>query len=75
MTDSDARKKLRAKNAAGLSWADIAHRINLLAGGDRRVVTLDAIWRFAVQGRKTRPATIYWIERWLESRASSEAAR
>jgi hypothetical protein len=75
MTDTEARRALRALNREGLVWDEIAHQINLLAGG-RRVITMDTIRRFVVEERKMRSASTYWVERWLEARTapSSEVA-
>lgn len=75
MTDTDIRRALLAQHRGGLSWVDITHRINLLSG-DKRVVTMQTLRRFAIEKCPARAATLYWVERWLESRAaSSEAAR
>lgn len=72
MTDSEIRKALRAIHRTGVPWQEIAHRVNLLAG-DRRVVTMDTIRRYVVENRAARPATLYWVERWLSKEAASAA--
>ena len=70
MTDTEARRQLRALNRGGMAWDAIAHQITLLAGG-RRVITMDTIRRFVVEERNMRDASTYWVERWLASRAAS----
>lgn len=72
MTVSEARNALLALNREGMAWDEIAHRINVMVG-DRRVITMDTIRRFAVERRAMRPASFYWAERWLEARASASA--
>lgn len=72
MNDHAIRRTLRALNRGGMPWQEIAHQVNLLAGG-RRVVTMDTIRRYVVEERAARPATLYWVERWLQSRTEAPA--
>ncbi|MCC6989908.1 MAG: hypothetical protein IT181_12965 [Acidobacteria bacterium] len=69
----ETRKALRAINRGGMPWQEIAHQVNLLTNG-RRVVTMDSIRRFVVEETNTRPSTLYWVERWLDSRAEEAAS-